>query len=93
MIFGNSNTPVSGYAVGNDNDKIYSYGKRMSVVLGTLDTDEGTRIVVNVNGKNYIDYTDTSSKRLPAYGYWAIYNPSTGGGGMTFYPYTGITAE
>ena len=53
MIFGNSNNPVSGYAVGNDNDKIYSYGKRMSVVLGTLDTDEGTRIVVNVDGKNY----------------------------------------
>lgn len=91
MIFGNSNGPISGYAVGNKDNAIYTYGERMSVVLGAIDVEGGTRIIVNVNGKNYIDYTDRTSKRLPSHGYWAIYNPATGGGGMNFFPYSGIT--
>ena len=91
MIFGNSNSPISGYAIGNQNNALYTYGERMSVVIGAIDTPEGTRIVLNLNGVNRIDYLDKTAKRLPAKGYWAIYNPASNGGGMTFYPYSGIT--
>ena len=88
MIFGNTNNPVG--ALGVPNDGIYEYGKRMSIVTGAQKTPQGTRIVLNINGKNVFDYLDTDSKALTS-GYLEIYNPDTNGGGMTFYPYSGIT--
>lgn len=83
---------VAGPAVVNEGDtRFYDYNKRMSVVVGALDTEEGTRVVLTINGKNIFDFVDNTSGRLPASGYIAIYNPAPGG--TTFYPYTGITSE
>ncbi len=84
MIYGNSHNPISSSAISNKDNVLYTYGERMSVVIGAIETDEGTRIVLNLNGVNRIDYLDKTSGRLPAKGWWAIYNPSTNGGNMTF---------
>ena len=89
MIFGNNNNPIG--ALGVPNDGLYEYGKRMSVVMGALKTPQGTRIVLNINGKNVFDYLDTDKNALGQGGYLEIYNPDTNGGGMTFYPYSGMT--
>ena len=57
--------------------------------MGALDTEEGTRIILNINGENVIDYMDNGANALDAEGYLVIYNPLPGG--MIFYPYSGIT--
>lgn len=92
-IFGESNlNPIAGPGVPNTgDDKFYEYNKRYSVIVGALDTPEGTRIILTINGDNIIDYTDNTEKRLPASGYFASYNPAPGG--TTYYPYSGITNE
>lgn len=90
MIFGDSWEPLGGRGIPNTADnKIYEYGKRMSVVMGGIDTPEGTRLILNINGKNIMDYMDTASNALKSSGYWGIVNPAPGT--MTFYPYSGIT--
>lgn len=91
MIYGDATySPIGGAGVPNtDDDKIFEYNKRYSVVLGAINTDEGTRIILTINGKNIIDYLDNDEKRIGAFGYIVSYNPAPGG--TTFYPYTGIT--
>lgn len=102
MIFGEPHIAwnvLSGPGIPNTGDnKIFEYNKRYSIVVGALDTEEGTRIILNINGKNIIDYTDDTDKKLPAEGNFGIYNPEKdtqnglyAGGGFTFWPYTGIT--
>lgn len=92
-FFGSANlNPVSGEGyptVGENPD--FAYNKRVSVIVGALDTPEGTRLVLTINGKNIFDYIDNSTDRLPAEGYFALYNPAPGG--TTIYPFTGITNE
>ena len=101
MIFGEPNigwNVLSGPGVPNKgDDKIFEYNKRYSIVVGALDTEKGTRIILNINGKNIIDYIDDTDKKLPAEGNFGIYNPEKDtqnglyeGGGFTFWPYTGI---
>lgn len=92
MLFGNNNNPIVGSGIPNVGpDKVFDYNKRYSVVIGALDTEEGTRIVLNVNGKNVLDFTDKASNRLVSRGYFCVYNPTSNGGGTTFYPYSGMT--
>lgn len=88
MIFGEEFSPVGGPGVPNPEDNPrFEYGKTYSVIVGALDTEEGTRIVLTVNGENVFDFLDTDENALPASGYFGIYNP----GDFTFSPYTGRT--
>ena len=89
MIFGDTLEPIGGFGVPNTDNSLYEYGKRMSIVMGAINIDGGTRVVLNINGENVIDYMDMGEKALNARGYFVVYNPSPGG--MTFYPYSGIT--
>ena len=86
VIFSDSgNVSVSGPAAPGYN---FSYGKRVSVVAGVLEESEGNRIVLNINGKNIIDYTDNVSDRIPPYGYFVVYNTDNEGGGTTFWEFS-----
>ena len=88
MIFGEEFSPVGGPGVPNPEDNpIFEYGKTYSVIVGALETEEGTRIVLTINGKNVFDFLDTDDNALPASGYFGIYNP----GDFTFSPYSGKT--
>ena len=90
MIFGNDPafTPVGGPGIPNpEDDPVYEYGKTCSVIVGALDTEEGTRVVLTINGENMFDFLDTDENALPASGYFGIYNP----GDFTFSPYSGKT--
>lgn len=90
MIFGNdpAYTPVGGPGIPNpEDDPVYEYGKTCSVIVGALDTEEGTRVVLTINGENMFDFLDTDENALPASGYFGIYNP----GDFTFSPYSGKT--
>ncbi len=90
MIFGNSENPIAGPGIPNTGDKtIFGYNERVSVVVGAIKETEGTRVILNINGKNIIDYMDTGDKALKDSGFFVVYNPEPGG--MVFYPYSGIT--
>lgn len=95
MIFGDTKyNPIGGPGLPNvaeteGGEKVFEYNKRYSVVMGALDTEEGTRVVLTLNGKNIIDFVDNTSGKLKASGYFVSYNPAPGG--TTFYHYTGIT--
>ena len=93
-IFGDeAGHPVGGPGVPNwiGGQTTFKYDRRHSIVAGALDTPEGTRIILTINGVNVIDYLDNSEQRLPAKGYFGAYNPSPGK--TTFYPYTALTYE
>jgi len=90
MIFGNSENPIAGPGIPNTGDNtIFGYNERVSVVVGAIKEDAGTRIILNINGRNIIDYMDTGDKALKDSGFIVVYNPAPGG--MVFYPYSGIT--
>ncbi len=91
MIFGNDFNPIGGPGIPTvDGDRtIFEYNKRYSIVMGALDTEEGTRLILTINGENIIDYMDTGAFALESRGHYVVYNPEPGG--MTFYPYSGIT--
>jgi len=90
MIFGNSENPIAGPGIPNTGDNnIFGYNERVSVVVGAIKEDAGTRVILNINGKNIIDYMDTGDKALKDSGFLVVYNPAPGG--MVFYPYSGIT--
>lgn len=87
-LYGNDLEAVHGVGPVNTGGKILAYDKRYSVVMGALKTDEGTRIILTINGKNIIDFVDTDNP-LDASGYIVSYNKAPGG--TTFYPFTNIT--
>ncbi|MBQ4086965.1 MAG: S-layer homology domain-containing protein [Clostridia bacterium] len=92
MIFGNEFNPVGGPGVPNPaDDPIYTYNskKPVSVIVGALKEEGGTRIVLTINGVNRFDYLDTDENALPAEGHFGVYNAP--GGNFTFSPYTGKT--
>jgi len=99
LFFGDpigSVNPLAGPGVPNEpGEKIFEYNKRYSVIVGAIEAETGTRLILTVNGKNIIDYTDTSSTRVSPKKNtrFTIYNPAgtTGNGGFTFWPYSGIT--
>ncbi len=89
MIYGNEFGAIAGPGVPNlEGSKVFEYNKRYSVIMGAIDTDEGTRLVLTVNGKNLIDYMDTSDTKIKASGHYVVYNPAPGG--MTFYPFSNM---
>lgn len=94
VIFGDkigTARPIGGPGIPNVDGAVLEYGKRYSVVVGALETEEGTRLILNLNGKNVMDFTDGNSNRLAAHGHFATYNPTTSNGGTTYWPYSGIT--
>jgi len=84
----NGKSAISGPAASTEG--VSAYNKRMSVVVGVESKENGNRIVLNINGKNIIDYFDDSSDRIPAFGYFVVYNPETDGGGVTFWEFSNI---
>ncbi|MBR4891494.1 MAG: S-layer homology domain-containing protein, partial [Clostridia bacterium] len=93
MIFGDLGNQGKGIAgPGRPNlpeDPFWEYNKRVSVIAGAMEDENGTRVVVIVNGEPVIDYVDADENRVPASGYFGVYNNN--GGTFEFYPYTGIT--
>lgn len=90
MIYGDAGfSPIQGLGYPNtDENKVFEYGKRYSIVMGAIEEDGATRVVLNINGKNIIDYLDDSETRIEPSGYFVSYNSAPG---TTFYPYSGIT--
>ena len=92
MIFGNDVRSFGGPVIPNEGEnKMYEYGERISVVMGAIEVDGGTRVVLNINGENVIDYMDIGEQAISSEGYFVVYNPLPGG--MVFYPYSGITND
>lgn len=86
VIFDGSNERPCGVAgSGAPHNGLFSYNKRCNIVMGALDTEGGTRLVLNIDGKNIIDYTDNDKSRLPAFGLFVVYNPDINGTGITFW--------
>ncbi len=84
--------PLVGPGIPNINNSIYSYGegKPISVVVGALAGENGgTRLVLNINGKNLLDYTDNDANAIPYNGSFGVY--TQGNGSFTFSPFTGRT--
>lgn len=63
VIFGSNEYDRRGGAA-FENDSIYSYGKEMSVTIGTKDVDGGTNIVLIVDGKPIFDFVDKDANRV-----------------------------
>lgn len=83
-----------------DGTKIFEYGKRYSIVFGALQAENGTRIILNINGENIFDFIDDTYDAITPQGEIVIYNPAidTGNGrfnngGFTFYPFTNMIYE
>ena len=89
MIFGEDEfLPIGGPGIPNSPEMpLYEYGKKMSVITGVIDTAQGPRIVLTINGRNIFDYVDTDPKAVKKDGYFGVYNS----GDFVFSPYTGIT--
>ena len=88
MVFGDAEfMPIGGPGVPNSGGVYYKPGETYSVIAGLLEDENGTRIVLTINGVNVFDYTDTSADRVSANGYFGIYESS---GSFEFSPYTGM---
>ena len=61
--------------------QVFEYGKVHHVTAGTIETDEGVRIILNVDGKNIFDILDDAEDALRGPGYMGIY---PGAGTFTF---------
>lgn len=79
VIYGNVTESVGGVkqeTVGSKGERVpcsFEYGKRHSIELGTVNTDEGVRITVSVDGTRYIDCIDSDEERLEDAGYMTFY--------------------
>ena len=86
VIFdGSTQRPCGVAGCGAPHNGIFKYNKKHRIVIGALDTEEGTRLVLNIDGENIIDYTDNDLARLPAFGLLVVYNPDIDGTGTTFW--------
>lgn len=89
MIFGDDNfSPVGGPGLPNkdaDGNRLFEYGKTYSVTVGTLDTENGTRIVLMIDDVPVIDYTDVGDGHITGGGYFGIYALQ---GDFMLYPYS-----
>lgn len=73
--------PVFGPGFPNNGD-VFEYYKTYEIVAGTIEEENGTRIILNVDGKNIIDYLDDDlENRLTGDGYMGLY---VGTGTFTF---------
>jgi len=86
VIFdGSKEIPCGIAGSGAPHNGVFAYNKRVNITVGALDTQEGTRIILNIDGKNIIDYTDNDKSKLPAFGLFVVYNPDINGTGTTFW--------
>ncbi len=92
-LFGDdlSLTPLVGPGIPNYDKSLYSYnGEPISVVVGALEGENGgTRLILTVNGKNLLDYTDTDADAIPPTGCFGVYTQNEGT--FKFLPYSGKT--
>ena len=75
MIFGSDYSPY-GPGIPNeqpDGSRIFNYGMRHTITLGSFDEEEGTRIILMIDGEPIFDYTDTSEGALKSGGYFGAY--------------------
>ena len=76
-----SYNPVFGPGFPN-NGQVFEYYKTYEIVAGTIEEENGTRIILTVNGKNIIDYLDDDLENcLRGDGYMGLY---VGSGTFTF---------
>lgn len=76
MIFGPSDYAPYGPGVLNeqpDGSRLFDYGTRYTLTVGTFDVENGTRIILMIDGKPIIDYTDTGEGALKSDGYFGAY--------------------
>ncbi len=78
-----------------DGTRVFEYGKRYSIVFGALKVENGTRIILNINGENIFDFVDDTYDAITPQGEIVIYNPDKDtnnglwqNGGFTFYPFS-----
>ena len=84
-------TPLVGPGIPNYDRSLYEYdGERVSVVVGAIEGENGgTRLILTINGKNLLDYTDTDEEAIPPKGIFGVFTQKEGS--FKFYPYSGIT--
>ncbi len=86
MFLGDSSfNPIGGPGVPN-NGQVLEYGETYHVTAGTIEEEDGVRLILTINGRNIVDYKDTDENALRGDGYLSIY---VGTGDFTFTPYTG----
>ncbi len=86
MFLGDASfNPVGGPGVPN-NGQILEYGKTYHVTAGTIEEEDGVRLILTIDGKNIVDYKDTDENALRGDGYLSVY---VGSGDFTFTPYSG----
>lgn len=79
VIYGNVTESVGGVKqeiVGSKGERVpcsFEYGKKHHIELGTINTDDGVRIIVSVDGTRYIDCIDSDVERLEDAGYMSFY--------------------
>ena len=83
-----------------DGSRVFEYGKRYSIVLGAIQAENGTRLILNINGENIFDFIDDTYDAITPQGEVVIYNPEKDtddglyqNGGFTFFPFTDIRNE
>ena len=52
---------------------IFATDEVHEVQFGAVNTDEGVRLIVNIDGVNIFDFTDTTEGRITGTGYFKIY--------------------
>ncbi len=88
MLFGDASfNPIYGAGAPNvlNGETMFEYGKRYSVTVGTIDEEDGVRVVLIVNGKPVYDYLDTAEGHIKGSGYMGMYAFS---GDFTILPFT-----
>jgi len=73
VIFGAVDGFVSVGGQGIPNNDIFEYKKTYNVTMGTIEEENGTRIILNIDGVNIFDYLDESPKRLKGPYYPLVY--------------------
>lgn len=92
VIYGNVTESIGGIkvqTVGSKGDRVpctFEYGKKSEIEIGMINTDEGVRIIVSVDGVRYIDCIDSEAERLEDAGYMSFYVRS---GEMSLFPTVG----
>ena len=74
VIFGavDGSVSVAGQGIPN-NGKIFEYKKTYNVTMGYVEEENGTRIILNIDGVNIFDYLDEAPERLTGTYYPVVY--------------------
>lgn len=77
MIFGDASfSPIGGAGHPNllaNGETMFEYGKRYSITTGTIDEEDGTRIILIVNDKPVFDFLDKGEGRVTGGGMFGVY--------------------